>query len=48
MKILLFTGSFNFKLSDEMVRAGFSEKNILNKPIEKTELILDALLNIRN
>ena len=48
IRILLFTGSFNFKLSDEMIRAGFSEKNILHKPIERTELILNALLNLQN
>ena len=48
IRILLFTGSFNFKLSEEMLHAGFTEKNILMKPIEKNEAIVEALLKIEN
>jgi DNA-binding NtrC family response regulator len=48
IRILLFTGSFNYKLSEEMQHAGFSEKNILMKPIEKNEAIVKALLKIEN
>ena len=46
MKILLFSGSFNYALSDEMIEAGFSQKNMLGKPIDSIGVILDALLGI--
>ena len=46
MKILLFTGSFNYVLSEEMTGAGFSQKNMLGKPIASIGLIRDALLGI--
>ena len=46
MKILLFTGSFNYVLSEEMTSAGFSQKNMLGKPIGSIGLIRDALLGI--
>jgi DNA-binding NtrC family response regulator len=46
MKILLFTGSFNYALSDEMIDAGFSQKNMLVKPIDSIGIIRDALLSI--
>ena len=46
MKILLFSGSFNYALSDEMIEAGFSQKNMLGKPIDSIGVIRDALLGI--
>lgn len=44
MKILIFTGSFDFAFSEEMIEEGFSPKNILLKPIDRIEIIRDALL----
>lgn len=45
-RILIFTGSFNFALSAAMIAEGFSEKNLLGKPIDSIDQIRDALLAI--
>ena len=46
LKIIIFTGSFDFAFPEEMIEEGFSSKNIILKPIDRIEIIRDALLSL--
>ena len=42
-RVLVFTGSLEFQISDEMARLGLSHEHIIYKPVHDFRLLLDKL-----